>query len=345
MEPGEDSRRKFEDRCPEVVPYRGSVPRGDASDPPAGLDAVAEELYGLVPEEFTAARDARAKAARSAGDRDLASAVRGLRRPSVAAWAVNQLVRRHADVVGQLTRLATAMREAQLSLAGAELRTLTAEQKELTALVRALVEQDADAAGVALSAAAGEQVVQTLRAAVADEDAAVAVRSGRLTTHLEHTGFGAVDLDGAVAVPRSTPLPVEPGASSEPEPEQEPEPGPSGEAERERAERERAERERTEREEAARQAVERAEREAADAAQALEEAEARAREARDAEAAAVERVHELEEQLREARAARDAAATSQHAAGAERDAAARAAREADATTQRARHHLTTLTPP
>ena len=40
-----------------------------------GIEDVADELYGLAPEDFTAARNARAKAARTDGDRELTAAV------------------------------------------------------------------------------------------------------------------------------------------------------------------------------------------------------------------------------------------------------------------------------
>ncbi len=56
------------------------------------LEEIADELYGLPPEEFTAARDARACALR-ASDRALADAVCALRRPTTAAWLVDLLVR------------------------------------------------------------------------------------------------------------------------------------------------------------------------------------------------------------------------------------------------------------
>ncbi|NIZ92835.1 hypothetical protein [Kineococcus rubinsiae] len=300
------------------------------AEPDAALDEVAEELYGLAPEEFTAARDRRAKEARTAGDRDLATSVRALRRPSTAAWAVNQLVRRHPDVVDQLGALGSRLREAQLSLAGAELRALTTEQQKVTATVRALAEQDAAADGAPLSSSVGDQVVQTLRAALADEDAATAVRSGRLTTHLEHTGFGPVDLDGAVAVPRVR----RPAPASAPAAAPEPDEG--------RAAREAAEREREEQRQAARREIDAAGQAAADAADALRDAESRAGDAAGAEEEAAGRVRDLEHRLQEARRERDAAAAAQRTTTADRDAAARAAREADAALQRARHRLDTL---
>jgi hypothetical protein len=57
------------------------------------LDEAAGELYGLPPEEFTAARKEREAAARGDGDRELARAIAGLGKPSTAAWVCNLLVR------------------------------------------------------------------------------------------------------------------------------------------------------------------------------------------------------------------------------------------------------------
>ncbi|TMM17173.1 MAG: hypothetical protein E6G01_06890, partial [Actinobacteria bacterium] len=57
------------------------------------LEEVVGELYGLDASEFVAARDGRARAARQSGDRGLADQVKALKRPAVAAWVVNNLVR------------------------------------------------------------------------------------------------------------------------------------------------------------------------------------------------------------------------------------------------------------
>ena len=52
-----------------------------------------DDLYGLPLDRFVAERGALAKALRADGRRDEASRVAALRKPSVAAWAVNQLAR------------------------------------------------------------------------------------------------------------------------------------------------------------------------------------------------------------------------------------------------------------
>jgi hypothetical protein len=53
----------------------------------------ADELYGLALDAFVPERDALAKRLRADGRRDEANEVKALRKPSVAAWAVNQAVR------------------------------------------------------------------------------------------------------------------------------------------------------------------------------------------------------------------------------------------------------------
>ncbi|MGW2561149.1 hypothetical protein ACWCXB_18245 [Streptomyces sp. NPDC001514] len=46
------------------------------------LESIAQELYGLPPEEFIDARARRAAAARRANDRSLTNQITALRRPS-----------------------------------------------------------------------------------------------------------------------------------------------------------------------------------------------------------------------------------------------------------------------
>src|SRR5919202_1156757 len=53
----------------------------------------ADDLYGLALDAFVPDRDALAKRLRADGDRAAADEVKALRKPSVAAWAVNQAVR------------------------------------------------------------------------------------------------------------------------------------------------------------------------------------------------------------------------------------------------------------
>lgn len=156
------------------------------------LDAIAAELYALTPAAFTAARNARAAASAP----DLARRIRALRKPVVAAWAVNLLV---AD--GQLTEaldLAAALREAQDDLDAAELAKLGRQRRQLVAALAARAVELAAEHGVTVSLSAREAVEKTVNAGVMDAAAAAAVTTGRLVAPLEAGGFEPADLAAAV---------------------------------------------------------------------------------------------------------------------------------------------------
>jgi hypothetical protein len=162
------------------------------------LDEVADELYGVDPGAFVATRDASASRARSEGDRGLGQAIKQLRRPSVAAWLTNLLVRESGPQLRALLEVGVAMRQAQERLAGEELRELSRRGQSAVEALVAEAATLAEALGQPASATVLGEVEATLRAALADPQAAEAVRRGRLTTSLEHSGFGSL-----VAVPDS----------------------------------------------------------------------------------------------------------------------------------------------
>lgn len=143
------------------------------------LDAIAAELYALPPAEFTAARNARAGG--SGGP--LAKQVKALRKPSVAAWAVNLLAR--DGQLGEALELSAALREAQDDLDAAEMSRLGRQRRQLVAALAKQAVDLAKDAGVAVGAAVREDVEKTVNAAVMDAAAAAAVMTGRLVKPLE----------------------------------------------------------------------------------------------------------------------------------------------------------------
>jgi hypothetical protein len=163
------------------------------------VESVADELYGLPPGEFTAARDARSAAAKGDGDRDLAAAIKKLARPTAAAWLANLLVRERTQQVEQLLELGAAMREAQAELAGDQMRQLAVQRRQIVSALGREAGQLAVERGQLVSRSIREEMEGTLEAALADPDAAEALSSGRLTTSLRYTGLGSVDVSGAVA--------------------------------------------------------------------------------------------------------------------------------------------------
>ncbi|MEU5149117.1 hypothetical protein AB0G42_18250 [Streptomyces yangpuensis] len=138
----------------------------------ADIDAVAAELYGLRPEEFTAARDAHAAAARKAGRRAEAKGIAALRKPTLAVWAANRLARADADQAGRLLELGEGLREAHRTLSGEELRKLSHQQHVVIAAMAGEARRLAGEAGQDLSAAVQREVEQILRSVLADPEAA-----------------------------------------------------------------------------------------------------------------------------------------------------------------------------
>lgn len=180
-----------------------------------GLHAIALDLYGLTPDQFTGARNDQAKAARAAGDRALATTVAALRRPSTAAWVVNTLLRERPDDVGGLLELGSHLLAAQASVSRDELRSLNRRQHEEMRQVVGAAGALAAERGVRFTRPVAEQVEGTLRAAMSDPDAAAAVLTGLLVRDLRSTGLEPVDVAGACALDDAPPLP---GAPTRPTP-------------------------------------------------------------------------------------------------------------------------------
>lgn len=168
-----------------------------------GLVGIARDLYGVSPAEFTEARNARAKRAKAEGDPDLAKAVAGLRKPSVAAWVVNLMVRQLPERIGELVALGDEIGDAQDAMDAAMMRTLTKQRRTLTAAVAKEGAALAAEMGQKVSASVIEQVQNTLTAAMTSDYAGEAVRSGVLLGPIEATGLDVVDLSDALALPLS----------------------------------------------------------------------------------------------------------------------------------------------
>lgn len=302
------------------------------------LDELAEALYSAPPADFVATRDAAVRAARERGDREFAAAAARLRRPTRAAWLANLLVRRRREQFDGLLALAGSLADAQRTLDGDALRTLSQRRRQLVAAMAREAGRLARAEHEPVTDALLRELGDILEAALADPVVADEVRTGRLTRTITYSGFGP-DSDPGAAATRAAeraaapPAPViggDPDQQDGPDQQEDP-------AERARREREHAARERK-----------RAERrrDLDDA----ETAEAAARERRDAAEAAHEEAAQEHERARDRvvtltaeldaaqRHERTAAVQSREAAGRAR-AAAREAGTAATRTARARARL------
>lgn len=165
----------------------------------AGSDI--DALYQLPLNQFTAARNALAAKLKKAGRTDDARKVEALAKPSVPAWAVNQLYWRHRRAFDQLMSAGDRFRKAQASqLAGktADVRTpLEARRQAASELARL--------AATVLQEAGHQPTPQTMRRITRTADAlatygthATAPAAGRLSDDVDPPGFEAV----AALVPR-----------------------------------------------------------------------------------------------------------------------------------------------
>jgi hypothetical protein len=164
------------------------------TDTIAGMDS--RDLYGLPLDRFTPERNALAKRLRGEGQREEAARVASMRKPSVAAWAVNQLVRTQRRAVAELFDAGDQLRSAQTDLlagsADAETLREAAERERLAVvqlvnMARGLLSSE----GHELSPATIERVSETLQAAALDEDARRQVEDGCLHQELRHVGLGS----------------------------------------------------------------------------------------------------------------------------------------------------------
>lgn len=220
------------------------------------VDDAADELYGLPLADFVAARDAMAKDAKAAGAKEAAAWIKGLRKPTQAAWVANQLAREDPDGVAELIGLGQQMRKATTAMDGAKLRELTSRRRELVDALLRKARALARDGGQRPSPELIDAISETLLAAVADPDAADGLRTGRLTHGLQHVGFGPVEDDGEPAQVislsdartargqrlettrpqrQATPAPLWDGLEAEEEPDEEPAADEAGEAGDERS--------------------------------------------------------------------------------------------------------------
>jgi hypothetical protein len=174
---------------------RGMLPLISAPGEGETLEEI-DELFALPLDEFTAARNALAKRLKQDGDGETAEAVRTLAKPTVAAWAVNQLARHDAEAVRSLLNVAARVRSAQeRSLKGEraadELRAAQAEERDVIRQLTRGAEAVLREAGRPASGATLERVSSLLRSAAVAEPGRTSLREGRLSGDVEVSGFDA----------------------------------------------------------------------------------------------------------------------------------------------------------
>ena len=135
------------------------------------LEPRIDDLYAIPLDRFTTERDALAKELASDGDRAGAARVKALRKPVVAAWAVNALAREDPDGVRALIELGGALRSAhRRAVSGRDVEPFRAATEERRQLVNELARKAAailERAGGATTATT-DAIAGTLEAATVD---------------------------------------------------------------------------------------------------------------------------------------------------------------------------------
>lgn len=146
------------------------------------LGEVADALYALPHAEFIAARSDYVKAAKAEGERELAATIGKLRRPTAAAWLINQLAREQPDELARLADLGDRLRTAHHDVDGAAIRELSRERQTVMGSLVAGAREVGRREGQPVSDSTVRELEDIFTAALADADAAGALASGRLTS-------------------------------------------------------------------------------------------------------------------------------------------------------------------
>lgn len=154
-----------------------------------------DALFRLPLGEFTAARNALATRLKKTGKADAAAYVKALQKPSISAWAVNQLFWQHGREFAKLLDAGDRFRDAQKAqLAGkkADIRgTLEARREALTSMSsRASKLLEAD--GHATTPGIMRRIATTLETLATYGSLTSGPGAGRLVDDVEPAGFEAL---------------------------------------------------------------------------------------------------------------------------------------------------------
>src|ERR671914_1405166 len=154
--------------------------------------ATTEELSDLlsVPlADFTRARNELARSLLDQGRKDEADEVKKLKKPSISAWATNQLARKKPDQVRQLIE---TQRRLQEGVDAKLMRDVSTARRKIVASLLASAREILTETGSPASSSTLAKIEQTLLSATSDEELET-LEQGRLTGDLVSPGFDAIE--------------------------------------------------------------------------------------------------------------------------------------------------------
>ncbi len=174
------------------------------------LEQELDRLYRLPAREFVARRNDLAKRLNKTGDRDAAGRVKKLPRPSLTAWAVNQLAFRAGAELEGLRAAGERVRAAHLA-GPKEQQAAARARREAISTLCLIAEVALQEAGASPTRSHRQRISQTLEVLSSQGSGADQPRAGRLSVDLEPAGFDALaDLAAAlVAAQMARPRAVE----------------------------------------------------------------------------------------------------------------------------------------
>ncbi|WP_371271297.1 hypothetical protein [Streptomyces sp. yr375] len=271
------------------------VRRGAGHDVARLLD----ELYVTPPSDFVSRREELAGAAKAAGRVADARLIHAARRPTLAAWAANLLVHSRPQESRRFLELGRALREAYRTLDADGIRELSEQRRTVVSALSRQAAELARDAGHRLSGPAQQDVDATLRAVLADQDAADRWATGRL----ESTLTPPADFPARDAPATTAPAPAPAPAAADDAPRRSARAAATASPSRARTDDEVAERRRRrqERLDQARRAAEAADQRLRDRRAEQADAEAARQRARDRHDQAARQESDAEQRLRQAR--------------------------------------------
>jgi hypothetical protein len=182
------------------------------------LEAELDLLFRVHPAEFVDARGALVARLTKTGERATAAAVKALKRPTPAAWALNQIHFEAPGLLERAARAATQVRElhARDGVTADALRAAMVEQRAASSALVDDALRRLESAGLPAGAVQQKKLAATVQGWLGGADGA---QPGRMTHDLEFGGFEAIATVGTPArepAAKESAEAVTPPASSKP---------------------------------------------------------------------------------------------------------------------------------
>jgi len=167
------------------------------------LESALDRLYGVDLDEFISTRNRLSSELASAGDKTAGIQLKGLKKPNIAAWALNQLARSHGDELDELfaatDRVRRAHRRALSGGKATDLREATDGRNRVVSKLTRIAGTILMEAGHSAATATLASISDSFMAIASDDAGADLLRKGRLEREL-HPGVIA-DVGGLTLVP------------------------------------------------------------------------------------------------------------------------------------------------